>query len=117
MPPYPAHLVERLKLKDGVEVTLRPIRPEDTGIEQAFVRNLSTSRALPLMDSVRELSPRMLAHFTQWTTTAICLIATTGTDGEETQIGVARYVADDDRGVASRDRDRDAGSTKASARG
>ena len=41
--PYPSHLVQRLTLGDGTAVTIRPIRPEDAGLEQEFVRNLSDS--------------------------------------------------------------------------
>lgn len=53
-------------LADGTAVSIRPIRPEDAAIEQEFVRKLShESRYFRFMDTVRELSPRMLAHFTQ----------------------------------------------------
>ena len=99
MQPYPVHLVQRLPLKDGTIVTVRPIRPEDAGIEQAFVRKLSNeSRYNRFMDSVRELSPRMLAHFTQLDYERhMALIAVSERDGRELQVAVARYVVDDDR--------------------
>lgn len=99
MPPYPAHLVQQLPLKDGTLVTVRPIRPEDAGIEQAFVRKLSNeSRYNRFMDSVRELSPQMLAHFTRVDYDRhLALIAVTGRDDGEIQIAVARYVLSDDR--------------------
>lgn len=99
MQPYPAHLVQRLPLKDGTWVTIRPIRPEDAGIEQAFVRKLSNeSRYNRFMDSVRELSPRMLSHFTRVDYDRhMALIVVTGQDEAEVQIAVARFFADDDR--------------------
>jgi acetyltransferase len=99
MQPYPDHLVQRLTLGDGTPVTIRPIRPEDAGIEQEFVRNLSDeSRYFRFMDTVRELSPRMLTHFTQVDYERhMALIAVTADKGKEVQIAVARYVADDDR--------------------
>jgi acetyltransferase len=99
MQPYPSHLVERLALEDGTEVTIRPIRPEDAGIEQEFVRNLSSeSRYFRFMDSVRELSPRMLSHFTRVDYDChMALIAVSVQDGNEIQVGVARYVAAEDR--------------------
>lgn len=99
MQPYPSHLVQRLTLKDGTAVTLRPIRPEDARIEQEFVRNLSDeSRYYRFMDSMRELSPRMLSHFTRVDYDLhMALIAVTERGGRETQVAVARYVADDDR--------------------
>jgi acetyltransferase len=98
MQPYPDHLVQRLTLGDGTPVTIRPIRPEDAGIEQAFVRNLSDeSRYFRFMDTVRELSPRMLTHFTQVDYERhMALIAVTADKGSEVQVAVARYVADDD---------------------
>jgi len=99
MQPYPAHLVQRLTLKDGTAITLRPIRPEDAEIEQAFVRNLSDeSRYFRFMDSVRELSPRTLKHFTQIDYDFhMALIAVEDRNGNDVQVAVARYVAHADR--------------------
>ena len=100
--PYPAHLVQRLTLRDGSEVTIRPIRPDDAAIEQAFVRNLSDeSRYYRFLDTLRELTPRMVSHFTQVDYDRhMALIAVTGHAGAETQVGVVRYIADDDRAGA-----------------
>jgi acetyltransferase len=97
--PYPSHLVQRLTLADGTEATIRPIRPEDAGIEQEFVRNLSDeSRYFRFRDALRELSPRMLAQLTRVDYDRhLALIAVTEHAGRETQIGVARYVVDADR--------------------
>lgn len=99
MQPYPAHLVQRVTLKNGAAVTIRPIRPEDAKIEQAFVRNLSDeTRYFRFMDSLRELSPRMLSHFTSVDYHRhLALIAVAEGVGPETQVGVARYIAIDDR--------------------
>jgi len=98
MRPYPAHLTQRVALKDGSEVTIRPIRPEDGEIEQQFVRELSDeSRYYRFMDVVRELSPKMLAHFTRVDYDRhLALIATGSRDGREIQVAVARYVVGDD---------------------
>ena len=98
MQSYPAHLVQQVPLKDGTLVTIRPIRPEDAGIEQEFVRKLSDeSRYNRFMDTVRELSPRMLSHFTQVDYDHhMALIVVTGQGKSEVQIAVARYVAGDD---------------------
>ncbi len=66
MQPYPSRLVQRLTLADGTVATIRPIRPEDAGIEQEFVRKLSDeSRYFRFRDAARELSPRMLAQLTR----------------------------------------------------
>lgn len=98
MQPYPEHLVARLTLRDGSQLTLRPIRPDDTEIEQAFVRNLSSeSRYFRFMDTVRELPPHMLERFTRVDYVRhLALIAVAERDGRESQVAVARYVADDD---------------------
>jgi len=97
--PYPSHLVQRLTLADGTVATIRPIRPEDAGIEQEFVRNLSDeSRYFRFRDAVRELSPRMLAQLTRVDYDRhLALIAVADRGGREIQIGVARYVVDADR--------------------
>jgi acetyltransferase len=97
--PYPSHLVQRLTLADGTVATIRPIRPEDAGIEQEFVRNLSDeSRYFRFRDVVRELSPRMLAQLTRVDYDRhLALIAVTEHGGREMQIAVARYVVDADR--------------------
>ena len=99
MQPYPSHLVHRLTLKDGAAITIRPIRPTDAGIEQEFVRNLSgESRYFRFLDSVRELSPKMLSHFTEVDYDLhMALIAVSERDGKESQIGVGRYITQDDR--------------------
>lgn len=98
MRPYPEHLVDRLTLRDGSQVTIRPIRPEDAEIEQAFVRNLSDeSRYFRFMDTVRELSPQMLRRFTRVDYLLhMALLAVAERDGRETQVAVARYIADEE---------------------
>lgn len=98
MHPYPEHLTEKLALRDGSRVTIRPIRPEDTEIEQAFVRRLSDeSRYFRFTQNVRELSPQMLRHFTQVDYRRhLALVAVSDAGGKPVQVAVARYVADDD---------------------
>ncbi len=96
--PYPAHLATHSVLPDGSSLTTRPIRPEDAGIEQAFVRRLSPeARYFRFMHAVEELTPEMLVRFTQIDYSAeMALIATVEEDGHEKQIGVARYVINPD---------------------
>jgi acetyltransferase len=97
--PYPAHLARQGTLSDGAIVTIRPIRPQDAVIEQDFVRGLSPeSRYFRFMNTPQELSPRMLSHFTRIDYDLhMAFIAVTARDGRETQVGVARYVADEAR--------------------
>lgn len=98
MQPYPSHLVQRLTLGDGTAVTIRPIRPEDEGLERDVVRNLSEeSRYYRFRETVRELPPWMLSHFARVDYDRhLALIAVSERDGHEIQIGVARYVAGGD---------------------
>jgi acetyltransferase len=92
--PYPAHLVSECTLPNGERVTVRPIRPEDAGIEQEFVKHLSPeARYFRFMNALSELTPQMLARFTQIDyDREMALIAVTAKDGRETEIAVARYI-------------------------
>lgn len=97
--PYPAELVGEFRLDDGQVLTVRPIRPEDAAIEQAFVRALSDeSRYYRFMQVVHELTPQMLARFTQIDyDREMALIAVREDDqGGEQQLAVARYTVDPD---------------------
>jgi acetyltransferase len=97
-PHYPQHLVRKVTLADGTALTIRPIRPEDARIEAEFVRNLSEeSRYYRFMDTLRELSPQMLSHFTHVDYDRhMAFIAVTGEGARETEIAVARYIVGDD---------------------
>lgn len=99
--PYPAELVTTIELRGGTgndRVTLRPIRPEDAEIEQAFVRKLSPeSRYFRFMGMVRELTPTMLVRFTQIDYDREMALIGVIRDGDaEVEIAVARYVSNPD---------------------
>lgn len=91
--PYPAHLARRVVLADGREIILRPIRPEDAAIEQAFVHDLSEeSRYLRFMRALDELTPEMLMRFTQIDYDREMAFVAIFMQGEQAvEIGVARY--------------------------
>lgn len=91
--PYPAHLVNESQLPDGTNLTIRPIRPEDAEMTQAFVRQLSEeSRYFRFMQAVQELSAEVLVRLTQIDyDRELALIATTTQYHEEIELGVARY--------------------------
>src|SRR5687768_3301375 len=64
--PYPAHLESEWRAPDAAPVIIRPIRPEDAGIESEFVHSLSPqAKYLRFMAAVKDLTPGMLARFTQ----------------------------------------------------
>lgn len=96
--PYPTHLVRNWQLADGMDITVRPIRPEDAELVQAFVRNLSDeSRYFRFMNSMQELSSAMLVRFTQIDySREMALIAVTEEHGKEVELGVARFACNPD---------------------
>jgi acetyltransferase len=94
--PYPSALEFPLELADGRVATVRAIRPEDAELERDFVHRLSEqSRFLRFMFGLQDLSPSMLAKFTQidYDRELALLVVVPGPDGREQQIGVARYIA------------------------
>ena len=97
--PYPAHLIQTWEQPDGRTITIRPIRPDDSEMEQYFVRNLSDeSKYYRFMDTLRELTQTMLVRFTQIDyDREMALVATLSDEhGKEIQVGVARYVTNPD---------------------
>ncbi len=97
--PYPSELETDLKLKSGVTLRVRPIRPEDAAMEEAFVGALSEqSRYFRFMQHLRTLTPQMLARFTQVDyDRELALVALDDSSGTDCIVGVARYVANWDK--------------------
>jgi acetyltransferase len=96
--PYPSHLCSQFQLPDGALVTIRPIRPEDAQMEQAFIRRLSQqSKYFRFMESIHELSREMLVRFTQLDyARELAFIATLRQEDKEIEVGVARYFTNPD---------------------
>lgn len=90
---YPAGLARRVRLPDGRELTLRPIRADDADAEWDFVHRLSPdSRYFRFMTPVKELTPAMLRRFTDIDyAREMALVAMAATPQGERQVGVARY--------------------------
>lgn len=62
--PYPSKYVIPWRLKDGTEVTLRPIRPEDEPMELAFIRGLSTETSrFRFFQIIKDLPHESLVRF------------------------------------------------------
>jgi acetyltransferase len=97
--PYPAHLVKKVQLNDGTDIVIRPIRAEDAETEAKFVRELSDeSKYFRFMNTFHELSREMLVRLTQIDYhNEMALIAMVNRNGEDEQIGVARYVTNIDK--------------------
>jgi acetyltransferase len=96
--PYPADLSRELTLKDGLQCALRAIRPEDAESLQAFTKGLSDeARYFRFLSALAELTPSMLARFTQIDyDREMAIVATVMESGREKIIGVARYVLNPD---------------------
>lgn len=92
---YPVDLVRTRYLFDGTPVTIRPIRREDAPMEQDFVKHLSPdSRYKRFMSTLQELSPGKLKYLTEIDYVRhLALLAVVQQNGQDLEIGVARYVA------------------------
>jgi acetyltransferase len=92
--------VQGLLLPDGQEGVLRPIRPDDAQALQDFTRLLSAqARYMRFVSMMRELTPRMLARYTQVDYhRELALVATIESlacdhqDRPQTIIGLAHYL-------------------------
>ena len=109
----------RVRLRDGSEITIRPIGPQDAQREQAFVLALSPqTRYFRFMSTLRELPPETLYRFTHPDFDhEIALVALVGEEPAVRQIG-GRALRRAGRSaylrVRSRDRGRLAESRRAS---
>jgi len=103
--PYPARLVRTRQFDDGTRWVIRPIRPEDGQTLQDFIRGLSErSRYMRFVSMMRELTPRMVARYTQIDYhRELALVATTQVPNPENRghpreviIGFAHYLRNAD---------------------
>jgi len=82
---------DALRLVDGRSVTIRPMRPHDAALQQAFVRNLSAdARYHRFLSPIRELTPAMLQRLMQ---ADVALLAEAAA-GAPVAVAEARYVLD-----------------------
>ena len=90
--PYPRELEETITLKDGLQLLVRPIQPEDAERERAFVARLSPETLyFRFMMPVRELPQAMIERFTQIDYgRELALVGVVSGDGDDKIVGVAR---------------------------
>lgn len=96
---YPAALIDRVSLADGRSVLVRPVLPQDSALQQDFVRGLSAAnRYRRFHSALRELPESTLEYLTQVDYAShLALLAETFEDGGcEVQVAEARYVLRDD---------------------
>jgi acetyltransferase len=97
--PYPNALTHEITTRDGFHCRFRAVRPEDADKLQQFVRGLSSeARYYRFLSTMAELSPMLLARFTQIDYDREMAIVATINDGtpDERIIGVTRYLLNAD---------------------
>jgi acetyltransferase len=106
--PYPASQEREWPMKGGGLYTIRPIRPDDAEMLQAFVRGMSEeSRYFRFASAMPEMPPRMLARYTlidydrEMALVAVLKERQAQPDGTFTEserlIGVSRYITNPDQ--------------------
>lgn len=92
--PYPSKCVTHWRLKDGTEVTLRPIKPEDEPMELAFIRGLSTETSrFRFFQIIRDLPHESLVRFCNIDyDREMAFIAETREADRHVEIGVSRLI-------------------------
>ncbi len=96
--PYPAEYEFHERTENHRNILIRPIKPEDADLfKDLFDVLSSTSVYYRFFNAVKELSPSMLARFTQIDyDRQIALAALDEDSNEERMFGVARVIADPD---------------------
>ncbi|MBK6716332.1 MAG: bifunctional acetate--CoA ligase family protein/GNAT family N-acetyltransferase [Burkholderiales bacterium] len=106
--PYPTRHESEWPMKGGGMYTIRPVRPDDADMLQAFVKSLSQeSRYFRFASAMTELPPRMLARYTLIDYDREMALAAIHVDRKpdgqggfvETEqiIGVSRYITNPDQ--------------------
>jgi len=92
--PYPAKYIIPWRMKDGTEVTLRPIKPEDEPEELAFIRGLSTETSrFRFFQIIKDLPHEALVRFCNIDYDREMAIIAETRDGDRTiEIGVSRLI-------------------------
>lgn len=92
---YPTTLIDRVQLRDGRSVTIRPVLPQDAALQRAFVAALSpAARYRRFHGPVNELPEATLSYMTEVDYEShMALLATTiDSGGREIQVAEARWV-------------------------
>ncbi|HEX7114801.1 MAG TPA: GNAT family protein [Steroidobacter sp.] len=92
----------RTRTRDGTEILVRPLRPDDRRREIDFIESLSErTRYLRLLTPLRYLPPHLLDQLMDIDyDRRMALVATVGRNDDEKFIGIARYGEAGEPGVA-----------------
>ena len=92
--PYPTKYVTPWRMKDGTEVILRPIRPEDEPIELEFIKGLSTETSrFRFFQIIKDLPHEALVRFCNIDyDREMAFIAETHEGDRRVEIGVSRLI-------------------------
>lgn len=96
--PYPTGLERQVSLPDGLELLLRPVRPEDADLFVELFEDLSPSTIyLRFFSPLRQVPREFLARYTQIDyDREVAIVATVGVNGRDRMLGVARAIGDPD---------------------
>jgi acetyltransferase len=94
--PYPSEFTTKFKMKNGQEVTLRAIKPEDEFMEQEMFSNFSErTQRYRFFQLIKNISHEQLVRYTQIDyDREIAIIAEVEEDGKKKMAGVVRLIAD-----------------------
>ena len=96
--PYPAQWIRAIKLKNGTDIQLRPIRPEDAQSIQTLVKSMSAeSRYYRFMHVINELTPQMTAQFTKLDYDRQMAFVADAENVGAGIVGVSRYIMSSDK--------------------
>lgn len=94
--PYPKELEEAATLRDGREILLRPILPEDEPNHKSFIENVSVDDLYKrFFSDIGEVNHEMMAKFTQIDyDREMAFVAVSRAGAQEQILGVVRALAD-----------------------
>lgn len=97
--PYPTKYIRPWRLRDGKEVLLRPIRPEDEPLEYELIKGLSEeSSRFRFFQVIREVTHEMLVRLCNIDyDREIAIIAEYNEGGRKRNVGVGRLIIEPER--------------------
>jgi acetyltransferase len=96
--PYPGHYIQGWKMKNGNDIMLRPIRPEDEPLEYEMLSTLSEeSKRLRFFVTIKSITHEMLTRFCNIDyDREMAFVAITGSGSKQKIIGISRLILDHD---------------------